>query len=45
MGAALPIIIGVQLLLQAVNYDVMSTPSSPIHPYLRAVRQMTNARG
>ena len=44
MGAALPIIIGVQLLLQAVNYDVMSTPSSPIHPYLRAVRQLTQAR-
>jgi glycosyltransferase involved in cell wall biosynthesis len=43
MGAALPIIIGVQLLLQAVNFDVMNTPSRPIHPYLRAVRRITEA--
>lgn len=45
MGAALPIIIGVQLLLQATNFDVMNTPSRPIHPYLRAVKQMTRAAG
>jgi glycosyltransferase involved in cell wall biosynthesis len=40
MGAALPVIVGVQLLLQAVNFDVMNTPSQPIHPYLRAIRRM-----
>ncbi|HUO22893.1 MAG TPA: glycosyltransferase family 2 protein [Caulobacteraceae bacterium] len=40
MGAALPIIIGVQLLLQAINYDVTHTPTQPIHPYLRTVKQM-----
>jgi hypothetical protein len=37
MAAALPIIIGVQLLLQAVNYDVLSSPTEPIHPRLLAL--------
>jgi len=42
MGAALPIIIGVQLLLQATNFDVTNTPSRPIHPYLRTVKRMAD---
>lgn len=40
MAAALPVILGAQLLLQAVNFDVLSVPSRPIHPYLRTVAQM-----
>lgn len=40
MTAALPIIIGVQFLLQALNFDVANVPSRPIHPYLRAVERM-----
>lgn len=38
MLAALPVILGVQFLLQAMNYDVLNAPSRPIHPYLAAVR-------
>ena len=38
MAAALPVILGAQLLLQAMNFDVLNVPSRPIHPYLRAVR-------
>jgi dolichol-phosphate mannosyltransferase len=37
MAAALPIIVGVQFLLQAVNYDVLSSPTEPIHPRLLAL--------
>jgi glycosyltransferase involved in cell wall biosynthesis len=37
MAAALPVILGAQLLLQAVNFDVLNAPSRPIHPYLRKV--------
>jgi hypothetical protein len=37
MAAALPIIVGVQLLLQAVNFDVLSSPTEPIHPRLAAL--------
>lgn len=40
MLAALPVIIGVQFLLQAVNYDVQNAPSKPIHPGLRAVERL-----
>ncbi|MFN3585485.1 glycosyltransferase family 2 protein [Phenylobacterium sp.] len=40
MMAALPIILGAQLLLQAMNFDVLNVPSRPIHPYLRAVRRL-----
>jgi glycosyltransferase involved in cell wall biosynthesis len=40
MAAALPVILGAQLLLQAVNFDVLSVPSRPIHPYLRTVAEM-----
>ena len=40
MMAALPVILGAQLLLQAMNFDVLNVPSRPIHPYLNAVRQL-----
>lgn len=40
MAAALPIILGAQLLLQAMNFDVLNPPSRPIHPYLRALARM-----
>ena len=43
MAAALPVIVGVQMLLQAMNFDVLNTPSRPIHPYLRAIQQMEAA--
>ncbi|MBR0673829.1 glycosyltransferase family 2 protein [Neoroseomonas soli] len=37
MAAALPILIGVQLLLQALHHDTRSMPTEPIHPTLRAM--------
>jgi hypothetical protein len=40
MTAALPIILGVQLLLQAINFDVLNVPTRPIHPYLRTVARL-----
>ena len=40
MLAALPVILGVQFLLQAMNFDVLNVPSRPIHPYLAAVRRL-----
>lgn len=40
MAASLPLIIGVQLLLQAMNFDVLNAPSHPIHPYLRAIERL-----
>ncbi|MGA0608270.1 glycosyltransferase family 2 protein [Phenylobacterium sp. VNQ135] len=40
MMAALPIILGAQLLLQAMNFDVLNVPSRPIHPYLRTVERL-----
>ena len=40
MLAALPVILGVQFLLQAMNFDVLNVPSRPIHPYLAAVRSL-----
>lgn len=40
MTAALPVIVGVQLLLQAMNFDVLNVPSRAIHPYLRAVERL-----
>lgn len=42
MAAALPVIIGVQLLLQAMNFDVINVPSRPIHPYLRTLERITS---
>ncbi len=40
MAAALPIILGAQFLLQAVNFDVVNTPTRPIHPYLRTLARL-----
>jgi dolichol-phosphate mannosyltransferase len=40
MMAALPVILGAQFLLQAVNFDVLNVPSRPIHPFLDAVRRL-----
>ena len=45
MAAALPVILGAQLLLQAVNFDVLNVPSRPIHPYLRTVAHLEQAAG
>jgi glycosyltransferase involved in cell wall biosynthesis len=40
MAAALPVILGAQLLLQAINFDVLNVPSRPIHPYLRTIARL-----
>lgn len=40
MAAALPIILGAQFLLQALNFDVLNVPTRPIHPYLRTIARM-----
>jgi len=40
MLAALPVILGAQLLLQAMNFDVLNVPSRPIHPYLAMLREL-----
>ena len=40
MMAALPVLIGVQLLLQAMNFDVLNVPTRAIHPYLRAIERL-----
>jgi len=40
MAAALPVILGAQLLLQAMNFDVLNVPSRPIHPYLRTIARL-----
>ena len=40
MAAALPVIVGVQFLLQSINFDVLNVPSRPIHPYLRTIERM-----
>ncbi|MET3527128.1 glycosyltransferase family 2 protein [Phenylobacterium koreense] len=45
MAAALPVIIGVQLLLQAINFDVQNVPNRPIHPYLRTLERIAGGRG
>lgn len=40
MAAALPLFLGAQLLLQAINFDVLNVPTRPIHPYLRTVARL-----
>jgi glycosyltransferase involved in cell wall biosynthesis len=40
MAAALPVILGAQLLMQALNFDVLNVPTRPIHPYLRTIARM-----
>jgi len=36
----LPVIVGVQLLLQSINFDAMNVPTRPIHPYLRTLERI-----
>ena len=36
MVAALPVIIGIQLILNALNYDIQNVPRMPIYPVLRS---------
>ncbi len=36
MIAALPIVVGVQMMLGALNYDIQNTPQRPLHPALDA---------
>ena len=43
MTAALPVLVGVQLLLQAINFDVVNVPTRAIHPYLRAIERLEEA--
>jgi dolichol-phosphate mannosyltransferase len=43
MAAALPVILGAQLLLQAANFDVLNVPTRPIHPYLRTLASLEEA--
>jgi glycosyltransferase involved in cell wall biosynthesis len=40
MAAALPVMLGAQLLMQALNFDVLNVPIRPIHPYLRTIARM-----
>jgi dolichol-phosphate mannosyltransferase len=43
MMAALPILVGVQLLLAFLNYDIRSVPRIPLHPRLQTSRQPMQA--
>lgn len=45
MLAALPVILGAQLLLQAMNFDVLNVPNRPIHPYLNVLRELETEEG
>lgn len=40
MLSALPIMLGVQFLLAAANFDVLNVPKDPIHPQLRTLDAM-----
>jgi hypothetical protein len=40
MIAALTLLIGFQLLLSFLNYDISSSPREPLHPMLRRHRQV-----
>lgn len=40
MAAALPVMLGAQLLMQGLNFDVLNVPSRPIYPYLRTIARM-----
>jgi dolichol-phosphate mannosyltransferase len=35
MLAALPVVVGIQLLLSFLGHDVADVPRGPIHPHLR----------
>jgi hypothetical protein len=45
MAAALPVMLGAQLLMQAMNFDVLNVPTRPIHPYLRTIARMEGEEG
>jgi dolichol-phosphate mannosyltransferase len=45
MIAALPIIVGVQLLLAFLQYDIASTPNEPLSPMLEALPKPDDAAG
>ena len=45
MAAALPIMLGAQLLMQALNFDVLNVPVRPIYPYLRTIARMEAQEG
>jgi dolichol-phosphate mannosyltransferase len=45
MAAALPVMLGAQLLMQALNFDVLNVPARPIHPYLRTIARMEAEKG
>jgi len=42
VGTVAPFIVGIQLLLSALNYDVMSIPREPIHPMLKAIDKFSD---
>ncbi|MBZ9674401.1 glycosyltransferase family 2 protein [Mesorhizobium sp. ES1-1] len=44
MLAALPVIVGCQLLLAALNYDIQSVPRTALHPRLRRPPRKTSLR-
>jgi dolichol-phosphate mannosyltransferase len=44
MLSAMPILVGVQLCLSALNYDIQSTPRTPRHPQLRLLRSLDQRR-
>ena len=39
MLSAMPILVGIQLILSALNYDIQSVPRTPRHPQLRVLAQ------
>jgi hypothetical protein len=45
MLAALPIILGVQLLLSFLAFDISSTPNMAIHKFLQDVRKPESEDG
>lgn len=44
MIAALPIIVGIQMILGALNYDIQNTPQRPLHPALEPSPPDADAR-
>jgi glycosyltransferase involved in cell wall biosynthesis len=44
MLSAMPILVGVQLCLSAINFDIQSVPRTPRHPQLRALAAMERRR-
>ncbi len=44
MLAAMPILVGVQLCLSALNYDIQCTPRTPRHPHLRLLEALEKRR-